>query len=76
MIATLDDVIDEILDTAGIYGAHGSMDEIDGSEYPCPKKLKDMCRVCASSYLRNSIESAIDIEQRLYGRKANDTTPA
>lgn len=69
-IKTLEDVIEEICDVAGIYGAHG--DPEDGSterdEEPCTGPLRKQCRVCATAYLREQIEAAVEVET-LLGRR-------
>jgi hypothetical protein len=60
-IRTLDDVIEEILDVSGIYGAHGSGDPGD-DDAECPGQLKKMCRMCASAYLHDAITESAEIE--------------
>lgn len=55
MIETLNDIIDELGDRLGIYGAHG--DGETTSEYHC--------RVCFASSLHGRIMSAIDIERTI-----------
>lgn len=67
MIKTLDDVISEICDVAGIYGAHDDDGSGNIDLSTCGPELKKMCRICAESYLRTEIESALDIERRLAG---------
>jgi hypothetical protein len=68
-IETLDDVIEEILDVAGIYGAHTFEPGEEGAEgdtHPgCEASLKKMCRVCASSALNERIRAAIEVERKL-----------
>ena len=52
-IETLDDIITEIADLAGIYGAHGEGEE-------CPP-----CRACFESQLKSRILEAVAVEQKL-----------
>lgn len=63
-VKTLDDVLAEICDVAGIYGAHG-----EEENEQCGPELKQMCRVCAENYLRDEIIAALDVEARLGGRR-------
>lgn len=55
-IETLDDIITEISDLAGIYGAHGERDEC---EPPVP------CRMCFEEQMKSRILAAVAIEQKL-----------
>ena len=70
MIETLDDVIEEICDAMGVYGAHGDPDDSSTSrdETLCEGQLRDMCRVCASSYLQDRIRKTAEVERLLNGR--------
>lgn len=67
-IETLDDVIEEILNAIGVYGAHGDPDDDRAGEIPCEGALRSMCRVCASCYLHDRIRKAAEIERLLHGR--------
>ena len=67
-VDTLDDVIEEILDTCGIYGAHGDPDDDRVGETPCGGRLRGMCRVCASAYLHDKIRCGAEIEKLLNGK--------
>ena len=51
-IETLDDIIEELMNKLGIYGAH---DENESK----------ICRCCASTNLRNRIEKAVKIEKKI-----------
>lgn len=55
MIATLDDVIEQLADEIGIYGAHAE-------EFP---DSQCECRVCWTMHLRGRIVAAVDIERKL-----------
>ena len=68
-VETLDDVIEEICDAMGVYGAHGDPDDSSTSrdETPCEGRLRGMCRVCASAYLHKRIRKAAEIERLLNG---------
>lgn len=56
MIETLDDIIERLADQVGIYGAHDDNDEA------CETKP---CRCCWTSELRDRLEAAFKIEQKL-----------
>lgn len=58
-IETVDDIVEEIMDAIGVYGA--CVDETDGKQCKGGKQ----CRVCASSGLRARLDAAFDIEVRL-----------
>lgn len=58
MIATLDDVVEELLDVCGIYGAHDDL--------TCGTKLKSMYRSCAQAHLTKVIKETVRIEEILY----------
>ena len=71
-IETLDDIIEEIMDGLGIYGAHDDDIEMDGD--------KCGCRCCRSSSLRSRIEDAVDVDRKMRGpilveASANPPTP-
>lgn len=53
-IETLDDLIEELADRVGVYGAHGEEDTPDADMYHC--------RVCFQMGLRARIEAAAKIE--------------
>ena len=61
MIETLDDIIEEIANGMGVYGAH--MDLPDGWDGCRPPNHS--CRSCWTSYLRDRIERAMEIERKL-----------
>lgn len=67
-IETLDDVIEEILDACGIYGAHGDPDDDRSGDTPCEGRLRGMCRVCASAYIHDRIRKAAEVERLLNGK--------
>ena len=52
-IETLDDIISEIADLAGIYGAHGEGDT-------CAP-----CRACFESQIKSRILAAVAVEEKL-----------
>lgn len=56
MIETLEDIIEELADKFGIYGT-GPGD----TAHPADCK----CRICFTAWLRNRIERAVEVEQRL-----------
>jgi hypothetical protein len=66
-VETLDDVIEEILDACGIYGAHGDPEDDRADETPCEGRLRGMCRVCASAYLHERIRRGAEVEKLLSG---------
>lgn len=57
-IETLDDIVEEILDRFGIYGA-------------CGEQCTDIapCRCCASVALKFRIRAAVEIEEMLSARQ-------
>ena len=55
MIATLDDVIEQLADEIGVYGAHTETHP-EGSHN---------CRICWTSDLRERIIDAVEVEQKL-----------
>lgn len=55
-IETLEDIVEEIADQLGIYGVHNEEDE-------CFRQPK--CRCCFTFSLRQRIENAVEIEQKL-----------
>ena len=55
-IETLDDILTELADKLGVYGAHGD------NENEC----RPQCRMCFESDLRLRILAAIEIEKKLY----------
>jgi hypothetical protein len=55
-IETLDDIIEQLADWIGVYGAHGEPDERPGV-------IDDLhCRVCFQVSIRQRIEAACNIE--------------
>jgi hypothetical protein len=61
-IETVDDIVEEVLDLLGIYGAHSDS---------C--KGRTTCRCCASSNLTGRLRAAFDIERRLgRGERRNE----
>lgn len=55
-IETIDDIIDELMDRMGIFGAHP-----DGVGDGC------MCRCCQASSLRDRLFAAFEVHRRLEG---------
>jgi hypothetical protein len=53
-IEVLDDIVEEIMDRLGIYGAHDSAS--------CQYKE---CRSCAASGLKDRINKAVEVERKL-----------
>ena len=53
-IETLDDIVEEMADKIGVYGAHGTEDVPEATMYHC--------RVCFTCGLRQRIEAAANIE--------------
>ncbi len=58
MIATLDDILENLADQLGIYGAH-TQERQERFGDDC------QCRVCWTSATRARILSAIDVEHKL-----------
>ena len=56
MIETLDDIIEELADQLGVYGAGPEDDD---------HSVKCDCRICFTTNLRDRIERAIEVEQKL-----------
>jgi hypothetical protein len=56
-IETVDDIVEEIMDRLGIYGAHDHE-----AEETCKNKP---CRCCASGALRHRLDAAYKIERKL-----------
>lgn len=56
-IEVLDDIVEELADRLGVYGAHGTEEENEG-------RLTDIyhCRVCFTIGMRQRIEAACNIE--------------
>jgi hypothetical protein len=54
VIETLDDIIEELANRIGIYGAHGLGCEAGST-----------CRMCWTSGLRSRINAAVEIERKL-----------
>ncbi len=57
MIETFEDIIEELANRSGIYGAHPEGKE--ESRSPCH------CRVCWTARLSNRIRQALEIERKL-----------
>lgn len=55
MIETLDDIVEELADALGVYGA--CYEEVH-------ERLRG-CRVCFTSSLKTRISAAVEIERRL-----------
>ena len=69
-IETLDDVIDQLADWIGVYGAHE-----DGTAVRSHDELH--CRVCFMSVMRQRIEAALEAERSLArGRALPETVSA
>jgi len=63
-IETLDDILTEIADRIGIYGAHG--DDMGGEGYDavtCTERKP--CRPCFESNMRDRILAAVEVERKL-----------
>lgn len=60
MIETLDDIIEQIANWAGVYGAH---DERCG-------KGHGACRCCWTAELKGRILWAVEVERKLYGQES------
>ena len=56
MIETLDDIIEELADQVGVYGAGPENDDH-------PEKCE--CRICFTVGLRDRIERAVEVEAKL-----------
>ena len=69
-IETLDDILEELADKAGVYGSHP---EINDVQHPMPAGVC-RCRVCFLAGLQERIVRAVEIEQILSinGRKATN----
>lgn len=55
MIETLEDIIEQLANAVGVYGAH--------DENKCPESKT--CRCCWTANLRARIEGAIEVERKL-----------
>lgn len=67
-IEVLDDIVEEMADKIGVYGAHGTEDVPEATMYHC--------RVCFTIGLRQRIEAAANIEslmRRVQIRPLNGT---
>lgn len=61
-IETVEDIVEELMNKMGIYGACD--DDLEDNEAPtCPAEKP--CRVCASSDLRSRLDAAYQIEKIL-----------
>jgi len=60
-IETLSDIITELADSLGVYGAHG--DEDVPGDVTCTEAKP--CRMCFESGLRGRILAAVEIERKL-----------
>lgn len=67
MIETLDDIVEELADKFGIYGAGPENDDH-------PDDCK--CRICYTSWMNTRIRRAIEVEERLeYATERVDYCP-
>jgi hypothetical protein len=55
MIETLEDIVEQLMNLLGVYGAHD-----DGEARPC--------RACRASDLRERILAAVEVERKLRGQ--------
>lgn len=62
MIETLDDIIEQIADWCGVYGAHVENRQPHGENCRPPHWC---CRPCWTSWLRARIEEAVRVETLL-----------
>lgn len=58
MIETLDDIVEELANKLGIYGAH--RDRSGDCKPP-----NHCCRCCWAAYMKARIEQAVEIERKL-----------
>jgi hypothetical protein len=56
-IETLQDILTELADRLGVYGAHGEDDETE---------CQPQCRMCFESDMKERIKAAIEVERKLY----------
>lgn len=56
MIETLEDIVEQLADQMGVYGAHRE-DECAAPHY--------CCRPCWTAHLRSRIEQAVEVERKL-----------
>ena len=61
MIETLDDIIERLADQIGVYGAHDEENDEACDDKPC--------RMCWTSELREHIEAAVKVENKLRRRE-------
>ena len=59
MIETIEDIVEELADRVGVYGASNIHADL------CP------CRVCWTMQLRSRLRAASEIERKLYGDPAS-----
>lgn len=62
-IETLPDIVEELADKLGIYGAHGDENEESPNDVTCTPKRP--CRICFTSDLSERIVAAMEIQRRL-----------
>lgn len=63
-IETLQDILTEVADRIGVYGAHG-----EPEDEPC----NPQCRMCFEFDLRQRILNAVEVERKLYPTDFNPT---
>jgi len=64
-IETFDDIIEELMDKLGIYGAHPE-DSPDDFRKECP------CRCCQTASLVDRIRDALEVERKLTGESGTN----
>ncbi len=64
-IETIDDIIEEIADRRGIYGAHGDESDDDTPSRTVTCTATKPCRVCWTCGLHDRIVAAVEIERQL-----------
>lgn len=57
-IETLDDIVEQLMDNLGFFGAHDER---------CDEE--NTCRCCAASGIRSRILAAVEVEQTLYSKR-------
>lgn len=62
-IETLDDIVEQLMDNLGVFGAH---DERCESE---DQVIQRDCRCCAASGIKARILAAMEVERKLEGAK-------
>jgi hypothetical protein len=67
-IETLDDIIEEVADKRGVYGACGEYNDE-------PPHNENRCRVCFTAGLKTRIHRATEVEQLLTPIKPSDFNP-